>query len=192
MCTQDKDGITSLCLHTFTLFWSRKTSVIIKISQLNFCVFVCAFPLEISSFFVRVFPLFSHFFFVLSMTLVLSFPCGNFLTVSIKLYSYYGMAAWCLTGLFQTAPPNINIFCFSPPIPYSQNLLSILPYCIQPLSRFFFRSFSSNGYWYKRKTWKGKIIENMLKRRKESGTYLATDSRHCWSVQMTMKNDNQM
>ena len=27
------------------------------------------------------------------------------------------------------------------------------------------------------------------KRRKESGTYLATDSRQCWRVQMTMKND---
>ena len=33
-------------------------------------------------------------------------------------------------------------------------------------------------------------IYNMLKRRKESDTYLATDSRHRWSAQMTMKNDN--
>ena len=32
--------------------------------------------------------------------------------------------------------------------------------------------------------------KHMLKRRKESGTYLATDSRHRWSAQMTMKNDN--
>jgi hypothetical protein len=32
--------------------------------------------------------------------------------------------------------------------------------------------------------------KNMLKRRKESGTYLATDSRHHWSRQMTTKNDN--
>ena len=30
----------------------------------------------------------------------------------------------------------------------------------------------------------------MLKSRKESGTYLATDSRHRWSAQMTMKKDN--
>jgi hypothetical protein len=42
-------------------------------------------------------------------------------------------------------------------------------------------------YLYKRKTWKGKMIKNMLKRRKESGTYLATDSRHRSSVQMTIK-----
>ena len=33
-------------------------------------------------------------------------------------------------------------------------------------------------------------IKNMLKRRKESGSYLATDSRHRWSVQMTRKNYN--
>ena len=33
------------------------------------------------------------------------------------------------------------------------------------------------------------LIKNVLKRRKESGTYLATDSRHRWRVQMTMKND---
>ena len=45
-------------------------------------------------------------------------------------------------------------------------------------------------YYYKRKTWKGKVIKNMLKRRKESSAYLATDRRHRWSVQMTMKNDN--
>ena len=30
------------------------------------------------------------------------------------------------------------------------------------------------------------MIKNMLKRRKESSTYLATDSRHRWNVQMTM------
>ena len=29
----------------------------------------------------------------------------------------------------------------------------------------------------------------MLKRRKESGAYLATDSRHRWSVEMTMKKN---
>ena len=33
------------------------------------------------------------------------------------------------------------------------------------------------------------MIKNVLKIRKESGIYLATDSRHRWRVQMTMKND---
>ena len=32
-------------------------------------------------------------------------------------------------------------------------------------------------------------VKKILKRRKESGTYLATDSRHRWRVQMMMKND---
>ena len=34
------------------------------------------------------------------------------------------------------------------------------------------------------------MIKNMLKRRKESDTYLATSYRHRWSAQMTMKKDN--
>ena len=34
------------------------------------------------------------------------------------------------------------------------------------------------------------MIKNMLKRRKESDTYLATFRRHRWSTQMTMKKDN--
>ena len=34
------------------------------------------------------------------------------------------------------------------------------------------------------------MIKNMLKRRKESGAYLATDGRHRWSLKMMMKNDN--
>ena len=34
--------------------------------------------------------------------------------------------------------------------------------------------------------------KKMLKRRKESGTYLATDIRHRWRVQMMKKNDNKM
>ena len=33
-------------------------------------------------------------------------------------------------------------------------------------------------------------VGNMLKRRKESGAYLATDCRHRWSLKMMMKNDN--
>jgi len=40
-----------------------------------------------------------------------------------------------------------------------------------------------------RKTWKGKMIKNMLTRGKESDTYLATVSRHHWSRQITMKID---
>ena len=43
--------------------------------------------------------------------------------------------------------------------------------------------------YYKRKTWKGKMIKNILIRRKESNTYLATVSRHRWSSKITMKND---
>ena len=31
---------------------------------------------------------------------------------------------------------------------------------------------------------------NVLKRMKESSAYLATDGGHCWSLKMTMKNDN--
>ena len=42
---------STVCLHTFTLFWSRNTSVIIKTFQLSFCVFVCAFRPQMSSFF---------------------------------------------------------------------------------------------------------------------------------------------
>ena len=45
---------------TFTLFWSRKTSVIVKISQIGFHVFVCAFSPEISSFFSKSFPIFLY------------------------------------------------------------------------------------------------------------------------------------
>ena len=43
----------------------------------------------------------------------------------------------------------------------------------------------SGKYWYKRKTWKGKMIRNMLTRRRESETYMATVSRHRWSRQIS-------
>ena len=46
-------------------------------------------------------------------------------------------------------------------------------------------------FLYKRKTWKGKMIKNMLKRRKESDTYLAADSRLRWSPQIAMKVDKE-
>jgi len=42
-------------------------------------------------------------------------------------------------------------------------------------------------YSYKRKTWKCKMIKNMLTRKKESDTYLAAVSRHRWSQQNAMK-----
>ena len=38
---------------------------------------------------------------------------------------------------------------------------------------------------YKKKTWKDKMIKNILTRRKESDTYLAIVSRHRWSLQIT-------
>ena len=44
-------AVFTMCSHTFTLFWSRKTSVIIKTFQLSFHVFMCVFHLEISSIF---------------------------------------------------------------------------------------------------------------------------------------------
>jgi hypothetical protein len=34
------------------------------------------------------------------------------------------------------------------------------------------------------------FIKYMLERGRESDTYLATDSRHRWSAQKTMKNEN--
>ena len=40
--------------------------------------------------------------------------------------------------------------------------------------------------------WIARLYSNMLKRRKESGTYLATDGRNRWSLKMTMKKDNYM
>jgi hypothetical protein len=39
-------------------------------------------------------------------------------------------------------------------------------------------------YQYKKKTWKGKMIKNMLKWRKESDTYLTHVCRHRWSRQL--------
>ena len=41
---------------------------------------------------------------------------------------------------------------------------------------------------YKMKTWKGKMIKIII-RRKESDIYLATVRRHHWSLQVTMKED---
>ena len=48
------DAIFTMCSHTFILFWSRKTSVTVKTYQLSYHMFICAFHLEISSFFSSV------------------------------------------------------------------------------------------------------------------------------------------
>ena len=70
MWTHSKDSVTSHHLyHVFTYTYSlltEKESVIVKIYQISFCVFVCAFPPEISSFFGKNFP-FLFPFFVLSV-----------------------------------------------------------------------------------------------------------------------------
>ena len=44
-------------------------------------------------------------------------------------------------------------------------------------------------YLYKKKTWKGKMIKNILKLRKESDTYLTRVCKHRWSRQITIKED---
>ena len=54
--------VSTECSHIFTFFWSRKTSVIVEISQLSFSMFVCAFPPEISSVFGKSFPFLFSFF----------------------------------------------------------------------------------------------------------------------------------
>ena len=67
--------IFTMCSHTFILFWLRKTSVIVKMFQLSFCVCVCVyawarvctFHPEISLFFsVRVSSFYSFYFCAMS------------------------------------------------------------------------------------------------------------------------------
>ena len=53
--------IFTMCLHTFTLFWSRKLSVIIKMFQLSFCV-VAPFVRKSLLFFSKRFVFFFLFF----------------------------------------------------------------------------------------------------------------------------------
>ena len=43
--------VFTVCSHTFTLFWLRKTSVLIETFQLGFLVFMCTFHQAIFSFF---------------------------------------------------------------------------------------------------------------------------------------------
>ena len=58
MQAQQIRTVFTVCSHTFTLFWSRKTSVIIETFQLSFRVFMCAFHPKFS----RVSSFISYFF----------------------------------------------------------------------------------------------------------------------------------
>ena len=66
MWTHCKDVVTwchlTVYSHTFTFFWLRKISVSVETSQLSFCVFICAFHLEISSLLWWEFPVFIPIF----------------------------------------------------------------------------------------------------------------------------------
>ena len=55
--SQPCGSVCRMCSRTFTLFWLRKTSVIVEIFQWSFHVFVPAFYPEIFSFFGKSFPL---------------------------------------------------------------------------------------------------------------------------------------
>jgi hypothetical protein len=56
------DAIFVVFSHTFILFWLRKTAVNVEIFRLSFRVFACAFPMVISSIFVKSFPFpYPHF-----------------------------------------------------------------------------------------------------------------------------------
>ena len=71
-------AIFIVCSHTFTLFWLRKTYVIVEIYQISFRVFVCAFPLKISPF----------FFHRVICTSVLSVPRGSILHKNLYIHCY--------------------------------------------------------------------------------------------------------
>ena len=67
-----------VCSHTFTLFWSRKTSVIVKRFQLNFCVCVCVLFTRRSLYFFSKSYLFLFLFFVLSVLRYFPFHVDSF------------------------------------------------------------------------------------------------------------------
>ena len=71
--------VSTVCSHTFTLFWSRKTFVIVEMFQLSFHVIKWAFYLGIFSFFSMSFS-FLSLFFVLSVLryFPLHFTCFAF------------------------------------------------------------------------------------------------------------------
>ena len=82
------DAIFVVCLHTLILFWLRKTAVTVEIFRLSFHMFACAFPMVISSIFVKSFP-FSFPLFCVIRTSVLSFRCGLSITSISKIRSHW-------------------------------------------------------------------------------------------------------
>ena len=80
------DAIFTVCLHTFILFWLRKTSVIVEIFKIRFHVFVCAFFLEISSIFSKSFHFpFPYFVFSVLRCFPFHTDCYKFHLWSSKL-----------------------------------------------------------------------------------------------------------
>ena len=66
------DAIFTMCSHTFTLFWLRKTSVTVEIIEISFDVF--AFPPEISLILSKSFPISCVFCCIFSICVLLHFP----------------------------------------------------------------------------------------------------------------------
>ena len=89
-----RDAIFTVCSHTFTLFLSRKTSVIVKILQISFVCLCVPFLRRSLHFSVRVYPLLFHFFVI--CTSVLAFPRGM---ISLFLF------------LFQRKDNYFNLMC---------------------------------------------------------------------------------
>ena len=84
-------AIFTVCSHTFTLFWLRKTSVIIEIYQMSFCVPFLRRSLHFS---VWVFPFFFPFFVLIITRLFLfltplSQSISNFRSSKFYFYNYY-------------------------------------------------------------------------------------------------------
>ena len=111
-------AVFTVCWCTFTLFWSRKTSVIIKMFQLSFRVFVWPFIRRSLQFFGKSF-LFLFLFFVkiqhyysllsLSVTSVaISYNRSLHMVKNVRLCKSYGgfhsssiPKSVCLTGLYR-------------------------------------------------------------------------------------------
>ena len=70
-------AIFTVYSHTFTLFWLRRISVIVKMYQLIFCVYVCLSSNDLFIFAVRV-----SYFFVIHIS-ALSLPCGLYQETSL-------------------------------------------------------------------------------------------------------------
>ena len=74
--TSPRGAVFIMCSHTFTLFWARKTSVIIESVKLP-CVRVCFSFGDLFIFLFKSF-LFLFLYFCVICTSVLSFPCDLF------------------------------------------------------------------------------------------------------------------